>query len=384
MSNQSQINFSSLSSPQDSEILSLDQLLDSLGFDPWKTITATIVIPSLCLIGIFLCSLSVWIFFQKNFKDPVFFYYRLLCFVYIIHLVHIIPFGFLYSPRYFTQINTYFTSLFYIYYLFISGLLFHFEETLQMAILLTRMKIYNSFVNKNFSSKPWVISLAFFLTCLFINISIVFSFKVESFCTFYSYDSNNTKRIEIYFYSTASNFSSTLIGKVILAFTAVFLNLLLSIIVGIILNVISLSLYRTYVRERREKENEYNRVAYRRNLNQIANVDEEIQIGVSIKSKPLTQKEINESKAESNMLKMALTLCSISILSRILFVCSYIFFYFFNSFSYTLTLTLIGFFIFMLGPTTALFVFYSFNKMFRKEFQKKLQSKEKSNIPNQR
>ena len=149
MSNQSQKNSSTLLISE-SEIPSLDQLLDSFGFDPLKTITAIFVIPSMSLIGIFLCSLSVWIFFQKNFKDPVFFYYCLLCIVYIIHLVHNIPFGFLYSPHYFPQINTYFTSVFLIYFLFISSLLFHYEETLQMAILLTRMKIYNSFVNKHF------------------------------------------------------------------------------------------------------------------------------------------------------------------------------------------------------------------------------------------
>ena len=139
MSNQSQINSSSL---VESEIPSLDQLLDSLGFDQWKTIIASFVIPIISLIGIFLCLLSVWIFFQKRFKDPVFVYYRLLCIVYIIHLVHNIPFGLLFSPRYFPQINTYFTSLFLIYYSSASSYLFHFEETLQMAILLTRMKIY--------------------------------------------------------------------------------------------------------------------------------------------------------------------------------------------------------------------------------------------------
>jgi hypothetical protein len=180
MSNQSQINSFSLVE----SVPSLDQLLNSLGYDLSKTIIASFVVPSISLLGICLCSLSAWIFFHKNFKDPVFFYYRLLCIVYIIHLVHNIPFGIFFIPRYFPNINTYYTSFFFIYFNFVSGLFFHFEETLQMAILLTRMKIYNSFVKKHFSSKPWVISLAFFLTCLFINIFNLFSLKPKSFGTF--------------------------------------------------------------------------------------------------------------------------------------------------------------------------------------------------------
>ena len=157
MSNQSFNNFSISQTP------SLDQLLDSLGFELWMTVTTTFVIPAISFIGIVFCSLSVWIFFQKNFKDTVFFYYRLLCIVYIIHLIHNIPCGLLFSPRYFPQVNTYFTSIYFIYYSCVSAFLFHFEETLQMAILLTRMKIFNSFVNQNFTAKPWIISFVLFL-----------------------------------------------------------------------------------------------------------------------------------------------------------------------------------------------------------------------------
>ena len=107
----------------------------------WKTITAQFVIPSFGLIGVILCSFSLWIFSRKNFKDPVFFYYRFLCIISIIYFMHTIPFGFLFSPRYFPQMNTYLATLFNIYFSSLTWFLFHFQETLQMAILLTRMKI---------------------------------------------------------------------------------------------------------------------------------------------------------------------------------------------------------------------------------------------------
>ena len=211
MSNESLIN-STLTSTL--EAPSLDQLLDSLGFDEWKTIIATFVIPTISFIGIIFCSLSVWIFFQKNFKDPVFFYYRPLCIVYIIHLIHNIPCGLLFSPRYLPQINTYFSALYIIYYYSMTTFLFHFEETLKMAILLHQMKIYNSFVRKHFSAKPWQISLSLFLTCLLIDISYGLSLKVGSFGTYYYYDwSNGFRKNATFFYITSSEFSSTLFGK---------------------------------------------------------------------------------------------------------------------------------------------------------------------------
>ena len=180
------------------ETFSIDQLMDSLGFDAWKTLTAIFVIPAINLIGIILCSLSGWIFFKKTFKDPVFFYFRLLCIIYIIHLLHNIPSGLAFFIRYFPQMNTYFNSFYLIYYTNVSDFLFHYEETLQMAILLTRMKIYNSCVSKHFSSQPWVISLAFFLTCFLIDFpSSPFNLNVNSIGTYYYYDTSNCIRYNV-------------------------------------------------------------------------------------------------------------------------------------------------------------------------------------------
>ena len=380
MSNQSQ---------STSEIPFLDQLLDSLGFDPWKILIASFVIPIISLKGIFLCFLSVWIFFQKSFKDPVFFYYRLLCIVYIVHLLHNIPRGLLNSPRYFSKMDTYFSSVFLIYYTSMSYFLFHFEETLQMAILLTRMKIFSPFVKKHFSAKPWHISVAFFLTCLFIDTPFsTLSFQVSSFGTYSYYDpSTHSAQIATFYYFSSSKFSLTLSGRIILAFTVPFLNLFLSIIAGISLNIISVYKYRSYVSDRREKNEDYTRDAYNRNQNDnhVNTGVDEIEVVVftePARPKKWTEKEINENKAEKNMLYMALTLCSISILARLLLICVYIFFLYFNSFFYSLILIIITLSMYTLVATSAILVFYSFNKMFREEFQKRFFTK-KTLDPNQ-
>jgi hypothetical protein len=372
MSNQSEINSSFTLV---AETPTLNQLLDSLGFDQWKTIISSFVLPAISFLGLILCSISAWIFYHKKFKDPVFYYYRLLCLVYIIHLMHNIPRGILFSPRYLPNINTYLSSIYLMYYASMSYFLFHFEETLQIAILLTRMKIYNSFVRKHFSSKPWIICLCFFLTCLFIDAPLPFAFKVDSIGTYYVYDEslNGTKQNRTLYFFIVSDFSTTLYGRVILAFTGPFLNLFLSIVIGIILNIVSVCLYRSYVRERRKRDEAYSRIKtnHHKSNDQAKTSSAEVIRAVDSKPRKITLKEINENKSEKNMFYMALTLCSISIVSRILFIFTYIYMLFFNSFSGTLILLIFSVSIYTIVPSVAILVFYSFNKMFREEFKKK-------------
>lgn len=364
-----------------SEIQSLNQLLDSLDFDPGKTITASFVIPAISFLGIIFCSLSVWIFYHKQLNEPIFFYYRLLCIVYIIHLSHNIPRGLLYSPRYFPNMNTYMSSCFLIYYSSISFFLFHFEETLKMAILLTRMKIYSPFFNRHFTAKPRIISFAFFLICLFIDLPYALGgLKIQSFGTYYYYDLNDgsKKKNATFYYVASSEFSSTHFGKILLAFAVPFLNLFLSVIVGTTLSMISVYLYKSYVRQRREKHEAYSKIANTRHQNEINNrnvIELELTTTTTTQSKKISKKEMDENRAETNMFYMALTLCAISILSRLLLIFVFILFFFFNSFSSTLVLMNINITIYTFVPTSGIFIFYFFNKLFRQEFGKKFWAK---------
>ena len=239
------------------DIPNLDQLLDTLGFTEWEIIVSTFALPSISFVGLVLCALSAWIFFQPKFKDPVFFYYRLLCIVYIIHLAHYIPRGLLFTPRYFPQINTFFTSIYLIYYSFISVFLFHFEETLQIAILLTRMKIFSPYVKKHFAALPRNVSIAFFLTCLVIEIPAAFLYKINALGVYSYHDSTVQQTATLYYYAV-SDFGQTLFGKSLIAFSFYFLNLILSIVVGVALNIMSLLKYKSYVKERHKKEKTFN------------------------------------------------------------------------------------------------------------------------------
>ena len=105
----------------------------------------------------------------------------------------------------------------------------------------------------------------------------------------------------------APDFSSTPFGQLLLAFTSFLLNLLLTLVVGVILNIVSVSQYKSYLREEKKQRDE----AYKR----ASNPGKSEQV---LKRQEMTLKERNDRKAEKNLLFMTLTLSSISILSRIL------------------------------------------------------------------
>ena len=140
--------------------MSLNILLDTLGFSQWKTVIASFALPIISLLSICLCSLSIYIFHRKRFTDSVFFFYRLLFIVYIIHLIMTIPYGLLFSPRYISSLNTYQCSIYHMVYAVSSSFLFHYGDTLQMAILLARTKLFSPYRS---SSLPFAFSLIYHL-----------------------------------------------------------------------------------------------------------------------------------------------------------------------------------------------------------------------------
>jgi hypothetical protein len=348
----------------------LDELLDSLGYSEWLTVSISFVLPLISFVGFILCSLSAYIFFQRKFVDPVFFYYRLLCITYIIHLLLSIPEGIVFSPRYFPQtINTYYSSIYLIIYVAISIFLGHFEDTLQMGILLTRMKIFSPFVNKHFTAKPQIVSLAFCLTCFLINVIAAFSFKITPF-GIYSPNDNSTQVKKFYYY-TSSDFILTPIGQLLNGFTQIFLNQFLSLLVGLILNIVSVWLYSSYLKERRQRDEVHRRVALsNRNQTDIAT----IHIASPRQHRELTPKELLDRKAEKNMFFMALTLCTITLISRVLIVICFVCFFMFDTFFTYQIIFFIAYSTQVLAPTSGIFVFYFFNNMFRQEFKKSLSS----------
>jgi len=221
------------------------------------------------------------------------------------------------------------------------------------------MKIFSPFVNKYFTTKPKIVSLAFFLTCLLIDIPLgSVAYKITSFGTYTSNDGST----RMFYYYTSSDFSSTPIGQLLYLITQFFLNQFLSLLVGLILNSVSVWQYRSYLKERGQRDE------VRFNQRDIATT----LIALPGQHHILTPKEIKDRKAEKNMFFMALTLCTISIISRVLLMIVLVYFLMFNTFYNSLILYFITNSIQVLVPSSGIFVFYLFNKMFRQEFKMRI------------
>ena len=335
------------------------------------SVTTTFVLPFINFLGVVGCSLSLWIFLRKKFVDSVFFYYRLLCAINTVYLLHNIPACVFFSPRYFPNANTWSIAAFKIYYACITNLLFHFGDVLQMAILLARMKIYSPFVKKHFKATPRQISLALFLTCVLINIPLVFAFKVVSYGDFYYYNNtsfNQQKNSTLYYYG-ASEFNESKLGKILLGFLGLFVNLFGSLVAGVTLNIVSYLEYKRYVKERELKDEEI-KIRSMTLSEPFTNSGVRNIVEQQKQLKKLTQKELNELKAEKNMFHMIITLSLISIVSRVILIIGNLYALFFKSFSTTTwTLVVLDYFIYALVPTVSIFIFIAFNKIFRKEFK---------------
>jgi hypothetical protein len=341
--------------------MNLNELLEKLGFDSITTVTTTFVLPVINLLGIGFCSISLWIFSQKNFTNPIFVYYRLLNIVNIIHLLHNVPKGVLFSPRFIPTMNTYASSVYMIYYGFMTNLLYHYEDVLQIGILLTRMKILSPFLQKYFTLTPRLVSILFFLVCFLIDLPVVFAFKIGSFGSYVNFEDD---KIASFYYFTSSEFSLSPHGKLIMGVTSFFLNIFLLLVVGVTLNIVSYVQYKQYLNGRKLQAKEYQMIAFSRNISR----DE------SENTFNQQQKELNEKNAEKNMLFMILTLCSLSIGSRIVIMINYIYFFFYYSFADSIRILFISYTMFTLVPSVSIFIYYSFNKMFREGFNNKIGS----------
>ena len=253
------------------------------------------------------------------------------------------------------MLSTYLTSLFQIYYNTLSFFLLHYENVLQMGILLHKMKFFSSFVRHHFTARPQLVSLAFLFTCLLIDIPIGLSFKTTPMGNYFYFDANGEKEYSTLYSNTSSDFSNQAYGRILLGFTIFFLHFLLSFLVGVTLNILSYIKYKSYMNKRHMEVTE-------------------LQMS-SINNQPITSRELEQMEQrerldrqiERNMFYMALALCSMSVLSCAIFMASYIYFFYFYSFSNSLILKTLVNSLSTFVPTLSIYVFYAFNKMFRDE-----------------
>jgi hypothetical protein len=236
-----------------------------------------------------------------------------------------------------------------------------------MGILLDRMTMFSEIVKRRFTASPRIVSLAFALTCLLIELPFAFSLKVAHLGDWYYVDASTGQNIKKTIYSTGrSDFSATRFGGILIAFTSLFLNLFLTLVIGITLNLVSVYLYSSYLKQQKLRED-----ALRASESPNSNEDTiAVDSSNTQPKRASTTKEIKERKIEKIMMLMALTLSAISILSRIILLSVYVVYFIFSINSNVLPTFLITFTVYTFVPSVSIFVFYSFNKMFREELKK--------------
>ena len=172
---------------------------------------------------------------------------------------------------------------------------------------------------------------------------------------YFYFNGNGAKEYSTLYSNTSSEFSKQAYGRILLGLTIFSLHFLLSFLVGVTLNIFSYIKYKCYMNKRRMVVTEL----------QMSSINNR-----PTKSRELVQMEQREKldrQIERNMFYMALALCSLSVLSCAIFMASYIYFFYFYSFSNSLILKTLVNSLSTFVPTLSIYVFYAFNKMFRDE-----------------
>ena len=119
-----------------------------------------------------------------------------------------------------------------------------------MAILLARKKLFSPYVERKFNGTPQRISLILFGVCFRIDFPFAFSFQVKPLGSLNTTEQNATAT---FYFSSSSDFSVSPFGKILLGLTTFFLNLFLSLVVDVILNIFSLNQFKSYAVKRRRE-----------------------------------------------------------------------------------------------------------------------------------
>ena len=337
----------------------LARLLNQLEYEEWETITNGLVMPLVNALGVFTCSFSYFVFFKRKFSNHIFFYYRLLSLLSILcNLINIL-FGVCFSPRFFPSINTFSCGMYLHAYSLLNPVLFNYCSLLEACILLTRMKIFSPFVKKHFNLSPQLVSVIIFILCFLFNAAVVILFKINYVGDFYYLNSDGKKQNNLFYNLGYSELASSSLGKAILAFSFSF-NIPFIMFLSIALNVISFSKFESYSMRRIEGDGILLGQMQSSTSRSATNNRHEI----------LEQTERSRRKIEKNMFYMAFTLSSISVVSRITVAICVAYFWLNYSFANLLKLSTLCNIVYTLVPMSLIFVFYTFNQLFREELNK--------------
>lgn len=322
--------------------LTLNKYLDLVGNIEVIDIIYMFVTSSISLIGSIFNFFCIWIFFSKDFTQSFYIHYRILSINSFLHDF----FGFFYSlcvsPRYVPTNYQYFCVQ--VQYAFVPLHLFFFFHSglIEISILMDRLKIFNKTINKYFKLEPKKISIILFFISFLFGLSGIFIYKpIES--TWYNYvNVNSTHKFErnFFYYLGRSDFAQTSVGSIYVATLSTIHNIPL-LIITIILNLTLVILMKRHARQSAIRFNNNNS----------------------------SQAEQKKQKANRRASSMAIVLCSISIISRMVSVIGIISYNLNPNILSQILVSLVDLFI-LADSGSLFFVCFSFNKIFRGKAKK--------------
>jgi len=334
----------------------LDDLLGSFGFIPIVVYNYGIIMPMIAFFGLILCTLSLWIFFKKKFSASIYWYFRVILISNIIQLAFAIPYGMCYTPTYFPTMDSYSCTIIACAYIAYSNFTSHFVAILEIVILLERIKIMNPFVKKKFNISPEKMNLIIFFPCLLFNSFHPLAFIPDVGGDFVYYDSNGVEKVNTYWFVNSSALAKTSFGLICLI-VFYFVRDVLTLITTLILNIFSLYEMSKYFKKR-------NAIFRRRNL--INALSTHAPIDSTTPTGALNH-NVREKAMAKSQIKLVLIMCSISIVTRIISIISSTYYLFTIDYVATL-LGAITDLVLVVGPSISFFIFYVFNKDFKKDF----------------
>ena len=335
--------------------LTLDELI---AYSSNAIIVYQIVLPAIGIFGAFLCVLSIWIFSKNNFLKPVYLYYRVILFWYISSLILSVPYGFCISPTYFPNMNSYDCAIVQSVYISYTTFVFHYTGTIEIAILLDRIKIFNPTVKKYFNLKPKMACLLFLVPCTLVGsvFSLVYWPKYGG--DYFYVDSNGSYLINSFYYIDLSFLAQSHVGRVVFVIILVIRDYF-TMITSVTLNIVTVVQMKAYFQQKRKFFEQQSQIG-------------SIESSASSKNKLKKPKDSNRI-IEKNHLFMVIVLCLITFVSRTITMTCDIY-YLFSTDDAALILAELTELSIVICPSLSIFVFYNFNKDFKVELSKIIKS----------
>jgi hypothetical protein len=338
----------------------IDDLLISLEISPASYIIYQLILPSIGLIGFIFCLINLIIFSRKNFTSPTDQYYRLISSFNVFAMLFSIPYGFCFTPKFFPNMDSYVCAIVQCVYIPYTDLIVHYVGVLEIAVMLERLKILNSFVKKHFTLTPRQMSIISFLGCLLIDAFYALNYTPVSGGDFFYMDNNGNLTQNTFYYLDTSPIALSYVGSIVLIIIYVIKNVF-TIITSITLSIVSHLEMRRFFKDRQMR---FNFVAIR-NTN-VPTID------IMLSSKPNSNEIIQvvspsgykNSRTNKNHLLMIIILCFITTTERVLSItCDLYFLYRIDQTAFILA-ALVDL-AYVIGPASSFLVFYRLNSSFR-------------------